>query len=210
MHSTLRTNLKSRCSRKVSDWCTVYLVRINTSGFDLNYDCLVDLLKNSRANSDPTWGDRLCKGETRLLPVSVPLNEHWMLVYLRKVGTKVYIRVLDSMHSTFHRLHVPLTDCLTRLCYLMGGLDDLDVISITGSEVIPLEQWHILNFCGYHVIARVWMFSTGQVKKQLRHCDVDVIQKFIQFMVLSKEMRAVDRIRWQGWITWRWVCLRLK
>ena len=36
------------------------------------------------------------------------------------------------------------------------------------------------------------MFTTGQEKKQLRHCDIDAIQKFIQFMVLSKEMFAVE------------------
>ena len=56
------------------------------------------------------------------------------------------------------------------------------------NEVVPIEQRGAFNFCGFHVLARVWMAATNQSAKWLQHAHVDTIRKYIQYMTLSKEI----------------------
>ena len=164
---------------------------VDKSSFQIDYEAIVGYRKY-RDNSSLTWGDRLHKGETILLPLSAPVNERWMLVVMMKVETTVYFRILDSMWCSYRGLHVPLTEGLVRVVHLMGGLGDLDITTVTDSEAIPLQQRNTHNLCGYHVIARVWMLSTDQQKKRLCHRHIDTIQRYIQYIVLTKDKGVVD------------------
>ena len=52
----------------------------------------------------------------------------------------------------------------------------------------PLEQKLAFNFCAFHVLARIWMESVGQVGKKIQHDDVDTIRKYVQYMMLIKSL----------------------
>lgn len=121
-----------------------------------------------------------------MLPLSVPLNEHWILVVIFKNSSNVCIKVLDSMHWENCGLHIQLTEQLVRVTQLMGI--NGPVVNITGEEVIPIEQRRLYCFCGFHVIARVWMAATEQTAKKLEHTQVDDLRQYIQYMILSRDI----------------------
>lgn len=143
---------------------------------------------NDTDDDTPTWGTRITKGERILLPVSLPKDEHWVLVvlYLDRIVNQVCIKVLDSMHRRFEYKHDRLIEAVTRLLYLMGGLGELFVTKVF--QPIPLEQKLGFNFCGFHVLLRVWMEATKQVTKKIQHTHVESVRRYVQYMLLSKSI----------------------
>ena len=59
-------------------------------------------------------------------------------------------------------------------------------MNVTEEQVVPVEQRGAFNFCGFHVLARVWMAATNQSGKWLTHGHVDTMRRYIQYMTLSK------------------------
>jgi len=152
--------------------------------FTLNATGLALFMQQRIKKSIPTWGERLQKGIRVLLPVSLPENEHWILVVLSKITRKVYIKILDSMHSTYEEHHTGLVEAVVRVCHLMTGLGGLDIIWI--ATPVPLEQKLLYNFCAFHVLTRVWMESTRQVGKKITHEHVSMMRRYVQYMILTK------------------------
>ena len=68
------------------------------------------------------------------LPVSVPYNEHWLLVVLFKKATCVCIKVVDSLHwqNVEDGTHTVLTSQLTKITQLMGFTDA--IVNVTEEE----------------------------------------------------------------------------
>ena len=127
-------------------------------------------------------------GQQLLLPVSAPLNDHWVLVVLFKRPRRVCIKVVDSLHwkNKQDGIHARLTAQLTMVTQLMGFTEA--IVNVTEEQVVPVEQRGAYNFCGFHVLARVWMAATNQSHKWLHIKHVDTIRRYIQYMTLSKEI----------------------
>ena len=127
-----------------------------------------------------------------MFPLSVPMNEHWILVVMFKKTSNVYIQVLDSMHWKYSKLgfHKQLTQQLVVVTQLMGIHET--VFNITAEEVVPLQQRRLYCFCGFHVITRVWMAATEQTEKKLVNTQVHGLRKYVQYMILSKEIEKYD------------------
>ena len=184
---------------------------VDVDKMEVNYENVAHFLKKTSELKAPTWSDRLKNGvlshvdsytyptpvvptrtigQRLMLPLSVPLNEHWMLVVIFKKSSNVYIKVLDSMHWDNRELHTQLTQQLVRVTQLMGTHGT--VVNITGEEVIPIQQRNLYCFCGFHVIARVWMAATEQTAKKLEYNQVDDLRRYIQYMILSKDVVKHD------------------
>ena len=115
------------------------------------------------------------------------MNEHWLLVVLFKKKNCVCIKVVDSLHwENFEQTHTLLTAQLTRVTQLMGFTDA--IVNVTAEQVVPIEQRRAFNFCGFHVLARVWMAANNQSAKWLEHSHVDTMRRYIQYMTLSKKI----------------------
>ena len=129
-------------------------------------------------------------GQQLLLPVTVPYNEHWLLVVLFKKATSVCIKVVDSLHweNIQGGVHTDLTTQLTKVTQLMGFPDA--IVDVTEEEVVPVEQRGAFHFCGFHVLARVWMAATNQSAKWLQHSHVDTLRRYIQYMTLTKAIMS--------------------
>lgn len=127
-----------------------------------------------------------------MLPVSVPMDEHWILVVIFKNSSNVYIKVVDSMHweNAKSGVHNQLTQQLSVVTQLMGIHEA--IVNITGEEVVPIQQRCSYCFCGFHVIARVWMAATEQTAKKLLYTHVDDLRHYVQYMILSKEIEKYD------------------
>ena len=84
-------------------------------------------------------------------------------------------------------MHTALTAQLTMVTQLMGFTDA--IVNVTEEQVVPAEQRGAYHFCGFHVLARVWMAATNQSHKSLQ-CSphVDTMRRYIQYMTLSKEI----------------------
>lgn len=65
-------------------------------------------------------------------------------------------------------------------------MEDLPVRSITHQEPVPLRQRPGFHFCGFHVLARVFLFVTDQHKVQLSPIDIMKVRDFCAYLVLSK------------------------
>ena len=73
-----------------------------------------------------------------------------------------------------------------KICFQLGGLEGSQVKSITHEKSIPLTQRPGFNFCGFHVLARVWLAVTDQENDGLTHADITTIRDFCSYLLLSK------------------------
>ena len=73
-----------------------------------------------------------------------------------------------------------------------GGPSQKPFTCTTSAEPVPLQQHRAYNFCGFHVLTWVWLEATTQTEGQCTHDDVDKVRKYIQYMLLSKDMAVVN------------------
>ena len=158
---------------------------VDLETLEVNHDG-IGLLRMQK-KSQLTWGDRLEQGVRVLLPVCYPKDEHWLLVVLSRLGKRVYIKVWDSMHKYFAEFHESIVKVMVKAMQLMGGVGE-SISFKPLDQTTPLEQRHSHNFCGFHVLMRIWMESTGQKEKKIKHYTVDLIRRYVQYMILSKEV----------------------
>lgn len=188
---------------------------VDVTTMQVNVENVAHFMIKTMENGAPTWWERLQKGgfpstphlHTRytlctpflhlmytlpgqqlLMPVSVPYNEHWLLVVIFRKNASVCIKVVDSLHwvNTESGVHENLTAQISTITQLMGFTEQ--IVNITQEQVVPIEQRKLYCFCAFHVVARVWMAATGQTAKSLEHAHVDTMRRYIQYMTLSKEI----------------------
>lgn len=113
-----------------------------------------------------------------------------MLVVISKLRDRVYIKVWDSLHTQFAVYHRNMVQALVKAMQLMGGLPPKTRFKLLDQQ-IPLQQRNDSNMCGFHVLTRIWMESTGQVGRKIAWGTVDAVRKYVQFMILSKKVGNV-------------------
>lgn len=176
-----------------SEWKKLYVESpafissiLDVEKMNIQFKSLAYFMKQVDDNKLPTWGQRLTQGQRVLLPISVPLNVHWLLVVMWKEDNMINIEVVDSMYweNQIMQLHERLVEKIVKIIQLMGGVGKTP---ITAVESVPLQQHKMYHFCGFHVLARIFMESTNQTKNVLTSPDIEKVREYVQYMILSKE-----------------------
>ena len=115
-----------------------------------------------------------------------------MLVVFSKMRDRVYIKVWDSLHTQYAEYHRNIAQALCKTIQLMGGIPHKTKFKLLDPK-IPLAQRKGFCTCGFHVLTRIWMESTGQIGRKITWGTIETVRRYVQFMILSKKIGNVKQ-----------------